>query len=185
MLLQSFRQQVAAAESADSASASAPVRVKKAKIKSAATFAIAAEQVTEVLTEGSSARTEFETSFKQAMANTIGGGGVFEAADILISSIQAGSVNVDWEVEAPEEIMTDVADLVQTVGDDASDIQVTVGGVSVPAAQIDAPEVLVEPDVDCAGEWLPCDVACKSYYEITQVASGGATSRAAGESIAD
>merc|ERR1712196_542412 len=71
-----------------------------------------------------------------------------------------------------EENMTDEADLVQTVGNDASNIQVTVGGVAVTAAEIDTPEVLVEPDVDCVGEWLPCDVECKSYYQITQAPSG-------------
>ena len=35
-----------------------------------------------------------------------------------------------------------------------------------------APEVLVEPDVDCDGRWLACDSSCKKHYEITIVASG-------------
>jgi hypothetical protein len=35
-----------------------------------------------------------------------------------------------------------------------------------------APTVFTEPDVDCAGAWLPCGGDCVSRYEITTVSSG-------------
>ena len=63
-------------------------------------FPIAAETVTAVVAEDSRERAEFETSFKTAMATSLGGG-AFQPDDIDIVSVTAGSVVVDFKVVVP------------------------------------------------------------------------------------
>ena len=66
--------------------------------------------------------------FKDAMAAQIGGGGVFTSDKIVIDGImtarrrmqtrrvlQSSGMEVEWHVEAPEEVMDTVASLVATV----------------------------------------------------------------------
>jgi hypothetical protein len=62
---------------------------------------------------------------------------------------------------------------VATVADTSSGITISVGGVV--ASAMAAPTVFAEPDVDCAGAWLPCGGDCVRRYEITTVSSGQGT----------
>ena len=97
-----------------------------AEIKSSVGFPVPIADIQ----EGTPERAEFETGFKSAMAGQIGGGGVFTSDKIIIDgitaarrrmqaperrSLQAGGVEVEWHVDAPEEVMDTVASLVATV----------------------------------------------------------------------
>eukprot|EP01048_Picozoa_sp_COSAG05_P013094 COSAG05_NODE_1362_length_5087_cov_50.062550_6_plen_266_part_00 len=82
-----------------------------AKVTAQATFPL---EITKIAT-GSAARISFETDFKTAMASKIGDGSLYKASDISILGIKAGSVKIDWEVEAPPAVMETVANLVNTV----------------------------------------------------------------------
>ena len=82
-----------------------------AKVTAQATFPL---DITKIAT-GSAARKSFETDFTTAMASKIGDGSLYKASDISILGIKAGSVKVDWEVEAPPAVMETVANLVNTV----------------------------------------------------------------------
>ena len=97
-----------------------------AEIKSSVGFPVPIADIQ----EGTPERAEFETGFKDAMAAQIGGGGVFTSDKIIIDgitaarrrmqaperrSLQASGVEVEWHVDAPEEVMDTVASLVATV----------------------------------------------------------------------
>eukprot|EP01052_Picozoa_sp_SAG31_P074291 SAG31_NODE_33393_length_344_cov_0.844898_1_plen_81_part_01 len=61
------------------------------------------------------ARETFELTFKTQMANKLGGGGVFNYQNIMIDSIQAGSVEVQFHVDVPATVQTHVASMVTTL----------------------------------------------------------------------
>ena len=66
--------------------------------------------------------------------------------DVIIDNITPGSINVEWHVEVPATVMTEVASLVATMAD-APAISVSIGGATVAATEVAAPVVYTEPDV--------------------------------------
>jgi hypothetical protein len=118
-----------------------------AVVKSSAEFPVAMADIQ----EGSPARAEFENGFKAAFAAEIGGGGVFTADEIVIDGIvsarrrrrlQAGSgVEVEWHVDAPAEVMTQVANLVNNIAETSTAITISVGGSAIVASAIAPPTV--------------------------------------------
>jgi hypothetical protein len=111
-----------------------------------------------------------ETGFKAQIAATLGGGGAISAQDVIVDSITSGSINVEWHVEVPATVMTEVANLVATMAV-GPPIVVSVGGEAFSATEVAAPVVYVEPDVDCVGAWTECDNDAQSF-DITTVVSG-------------
>lgn len=111
-----------------------------------------------------------EADFKTQIAATLGGGGAIPADDVIIDSITSGSINVEWHVEVPATVMTEVASLVATMAE-GPPVSVSVGGAAVTATAVSAPVVYIEPDVDCVGAWTDCDNKAQSF-DITTVASG-------------
>jgi hypothetical protein len=61
---------------------------------------------------------------------------------------------------------------VATLAETSSGITISVGGRLVSASDMAAPRVFVEPDVDCAGNWLGCGADCLRFYDISTVVSG-------------
>ena len=82
-----------------------------AKVTAQATFPLTIDTIA----DGSPARKTFESDFKTAMASKIGDGSLYNASDITILGVKAGSVKVDWEVQAPPSVMETVANLVNSV----------------------------------------------------------------------
>ena len=111
-----------------------------------------------------------ESDFKAQIAATLGGGGAIPADEVIIDSITSGSINVQWHVEVPATVMTEVASLVATMADGPA-ISVSVNGAPVSATAVAAPVVYTEPDVDCVGAWTDCGSDTQSF-DITTVASG-------------
>ena len=122
----------------DSASSSA--EAETVTIASSITFPVAINEI-EV---GSAARTTFEAGFKAQMAAKLGGGGVFDADEIVIDSVQAGSVEVQFHVEAPAAVQIQAASMLTTLAASGESIAVTVNGavVSADASAMAAPVVL-------------------------------------------
>eukprot|EP01047_Picozoa_sp_COSAG01_P061389 COSAG01_NODE_7663_length_3105_cov_1.842805_1_plen_782_part_00 len=137
-----------------------------AKVAAQATFPI---QITAIV-DGSAARTTFENDFKSKMAAQIGGGNLYNASDITIVGIAAGSVKVDWEVQAPPSVASTVANLVNTV--QPADISITVNGAAVTPTAFVPPTVTKTADANCVGAWGACAASCKHRYVVTAVQSG-------------
>ena len=87
----------------------------------------------EAIAAGTEARERFEADFKAQMANKLGGGGVLKADDVLIDSVQAGSVEVAFHFKAPATVMTEAASMLTTLAASSQSIAVTVGGTTVTA----------------------------------------------------
>ena len=112
----------AAAAVVDALSVLAEQPQSTAVVKSSVTFPVALTDIQ----EGSPERANFEADFKQAMAEEIAGGSVFDGTKIIIDQIvaarrrrqrrrlQTGSssaVEVEWHVEIPARVITEVANL--------------------------------------------------------------------------
>ena len=100
-----------------------------AVIASAITFPVAIEAIA----AGSAARRTFEAGFKTQMAGKLGGGGVFAADAVVIDSIQAGSLEVQFHVEVPAAVQAQAASMITTLAAAGQSIAITVGGAVVSA----------------------------------------------------
>jgi hypothetical protein len=85
-------------------SSPAAVILAPREIKSEIGFPVPLEDSTAVCASGTPERIEFETSFKGAISSSLGGGGVFDAADIGITACTAGSITVGFQVVVPQEV---------------------------------------------------------------------------------
>ena len=74
------------------------------EIKSEMAFPIAVEDEAAIIADGTPERIEFEISFKAAMSANLGDGDVFGPDDIVVKSITAGSITVDFLVIVPQEV---------------------------------------------------------------------------------
>jgi hypothetical protein len=95
--------------------------VDMAVVKSSVEFPVALSNIQ----VGSPERANFEADFKKAMAEEIAGGSVFDDEKIIIDQIVAArrrhqrrlqtsissAVEVEWHVEIPAEVITEVANL--------------------------------------------------------------------------
>jgi hypothetical protein len=143
-----------------------------ATVAAQATFPI---QIT-AIDAGTPARASFEADFKTAMAAQLGNG-LYNASDITIVQIVAGSVKVDWTVQAPPSVAAIVANLVKTVQPAA--ISITVNGTSVTPTALAAPTVTQTPDTNCVGAWSACASSGQQQYVVTTVKSGTGSACAA------
>jgi hypothetical protein len=121
------------------AARAAPAGVAVVTIAAAIAFPVAIERIA----EGTSARAEFEATFKFDMASKLGGGGVYAAEGVAIDSVVAGSVEVQFHVEAPAAVQAHAASMLTTLAASGATIDVTVGGgtVSAAASALSAPVV--------------------------------------------
>ena len=112
----------AAAAVVDALSVLAEQPQSTAVVKSSVTFPVALTDIQ----VGSPERANFEADFKQAMAEEIAGGSVFDGTKITIDQIVAArrrrqqrrlqtgfssAVEVEWHVEIPARVITDVSNL--------------------------------------------------------------------------
>ena len=121
------------------AARAAPAGVAVVTIAAAIAFPVAIERIA----EGTSARAEFEATFKFDMASKLGGGGVYAAEGVAIDSVVAGSVEVQFHVEAPAAVQAHAASMLTTLAASGATIDVTVGSgtVSAAASALSAPVV--------------------------------------------
>ena len=124
----------------------------KVTVSSAIIFPLAIEAIA----AGTAARTAFEDGFRASMASKLGGGGVFQADEIVIDSVQAGSVEVQFHVEAPAAARSQAASMFTTLAASSDTIQVSnpaAAGGSVISA-VDA-SGLAPPLVRAVGRSAP------------------------------
>lgn len=144
------------------------------QIKSTIAFPVAVQDVAAITSADSPERAAFATSFKDGMAASLGGGDAVSRDDIIIDAITSGSVNVEFHIEVPSTVAQDAADMVATLADDASAVEVTVGGEAIAATQnsMTEPTVFEVQPQDCLGMFSQCTTACRKTYKITAVQSG-------------
>lgn len=74
------------------------------QIKSTIAFPVAVQDVAAITSADSPERAAFETSFKDGMAASLGGGDAVSRDDIIIDAITSGSVNVEFHIEVPSTV---------------------------------------------------------------------------------
>ena len=155
--------------------ATAPENSAAVTIVSAITFPVAIE----VIGEGSAARISFEADFKTQIASKLGGGGVFAAEAIIIDSIVAGSVEVQFHVAVPANVQIQAASMLTTLAASGGTVSITVGStvVHVSTAAMTPPLVIAAPAPEPQPE--PAQPSVGGTVELTAPKSAASASTAA------
>jgi hypothetical protein len=91
--------------------------------------------------DGSAARVEFEQQFKERVAAALGDGNTIASDAVIIDSIRAASIVIEWHILVPPAAVDTATSLVQSLKDSGVTIEVVVGGITLvaPAFTMETP----------------------------------------------
>jgi hypothetical protein len=123
---------------------SAPPEAEWWTVSSSISFSV---DISAVGAVGTTERSQFESGFKVAIAQSLGDGSTIDAEKVIIDSITAGSVVVDWHVQVPPAVATTAKSLVQSMKDSGQTVQVLVDGrvLAAPTASMAVPTTTPPP----------------------------------------
>ena len=110
--------------------------------------------------DGSAARVEFEQQFKERVAAALGDGNTIAPDAVIIDSIRAASIIVEWHLLVPPAAVDIATSLVQSLKDSGTTFEVVVSGMTMvaPAFTMETPTSSSPP----AEEAPPADASANS-----------------------